>query len=86
MTDVRAAGLPFTFLRMNIYLDFIPSMVSPAGVVTGPAGDGRLAAILRDDIADAAAAVLTSDGHEGQTYDLTASITSPPGKARGATA
>lgn len=68
---VRTTGIPFTFLRMNMYLDFIPSMVSPAGVINGPAGDGRVAAILRDDIADAAAAVLTSDGHDGHSYDLT---------------
>jgi NAD(P)H dehydrogenase (quinone) len=68
---VRSTGIPFTFLRMNMYMDFIPSMVSPAGVISGPAGEGRVAAILRDDIADAAAEVLTSDGHEGHTYDLT---------------
>jgi NAD(P)H dehydrogenase (quinone) len=68
---IRTTGVPFTFLRMNIYLDFIPSMVSPAGVITGPAGEGRVAAVLRDDIADAAAAVLTSNGHDGKTYDLT---------------
>lgn len=68
---LRAVGVPWTFLRMNLYMDFIPSMVGEDGVIRGPAGDGRLAAILRDDVAAAAAAVLTSDGHEGRTYDLT---------------
>jgi uncharacterized protein YbjT (DUF2867 family) len=69
---VRATGLPWTFLRMNLYMDFIPSMVLPGGVIRGPAGDGRLAAVLRDDVAAAAAAVLTSDDHlDGRTYDLT---------------
>ncbi len=68
---IRATGVPFTFLRMNIYMDFVPSMVSADGVIRGPAGDGRLAAILRDDVAAAAVAVLTSDGHDGATYDLT---------------
>jgi NAD(P)H dehydrogenase (quinone) len=28
---VRAAGVPFTFLPMNLYLDFLPRMVSPEG-------------------------------------------------------
>jgi uncharacterized protein YbjT (DUF2867 family) len=68
---IRATGLPWTFPRMNLYMDFLPSMAGADGVIRGPAGDGRLAAILRDDVAAAAAAVLTSDGHDGRTYDLT---------------
>jgi NAD(P)H dehydrogenase (quinone) len=68
---VRESGVPFTFLRMNLYMDFLPRMVSPGGVIAGPAGDGRVAPVLRDDIADAAVAVLTGEGHEGRTYDLT---------------
>ena len=68
---IRATGLRWTFLRMNLYMDFIPNMVGADGVIRGPAGDGRVAAILRDDVAAAAAAVLLSDGHDGTTYDLT---------------
>ena len=68
---IRATGRPWTFLRMNLYMDFIPTMVGPDGVIRGPAGEGRLAAILRDDVAAAAAAVLTGDEHDGRTYDLT---------------
>jgi len=68
---VRAAGVPWTFLRMNLYMDFIPTMVGADGVIRGPAGEGRLSAVLRDDVAAAAAGVLTSVGHEGSTYDLT---------------
>lgn len=68
---IRAQGIAFTFLRMSLYIDVIPSMVARDGVIRGPAGDGRVAAILRDDVAAAAAAVLLSDGHDGATYDLT---------------
>jgi uncharacterized protein YbjT (DUF2867 family) len=68
---VRGTGLRWTFLRMNLYMDFIPTMVNPDGVIRGPAGNGRLAAALRDDVAAAAAAVLATPDHEGQTYDLT---------------
>lgn len=68
---IRTAGVAWTFLRFNLYMDFIPFMVGADGVIRGPAGDGRLAAVLRDDVAAAAAAVLTSDGHEGCTYELT---------------
>ena len=67
---IRATGLTWTFLRMNLYMDFIPSMAVD-GVIRGPAGDGRVAAILREDVAEAAAAVLTTAGHDGRTYDLT---------------
>ena len=78
---IRAGGVAsFTFLRMSLYLDFIPSMVSPAGMIVGPAGDGRVGALLRSDVAAAAVAVLTGAGagegdaspsHDGRTYDLT---------------
>jgi NAD(P)H dehydrogenase (quinone) len=68
---IRTTGIPFTFLRMNLYLDgIVQYFVSPSGAIQGPASDGRVAAALRDDIADAAAAVLISDGHDGVTYDL----------------
>jgi uncharacterized protein YbjT (DUF2867 family) len=68
---IRATGVPHTFLRMNLYSDFIPLMAGEDGVIRGPAGDGLLAAVRRADIADAAAAVLAGEGHEGETYDLT---------------
>jgi uncharacterized protein YbjT (DUF2867 family) len=38
---VRASGAAWTFPRMNLYLDFLPRMVTEAGAVEGPAGDGR---------------------------------------------
>jgi uncharacterized protein YbjT (DUF2867 family) len=72
---IRATGLDWTFLRMSLYLDFIPSMVGKDGAIRGPAGDGRLAAVLRSDVAAAAAAVLTSDGHHDHTYNLTGPAT-----------
>jgi NAD(P)H dehydrogenase (quinone) len=69
---IRASGLPWVFPRMNLYMDFIPSMVGADGVIRGPADEGRFAAVLRDDIADAVAAVLASpEAHEGHAYDLT---------------
>jgi NAD(P)H dehydrogenase (quinone) len=66
---VRATGLAHTFLR--IYMDFLPAMVAPDGALRGPAGDGRVAAILREDVAAGVAAVLGTEGHDGRTYDLT---------------
>jgi uncharacterized protein YbjT (DUF2867 family) len=68
---VRASGVRHTFLRDSLYLDYFPLFAGADGVIRGPAGDGRVAAVARDDIADAAVAVLLGDGHDGRTYDLT---------------
>jgi uncharacterized protein YbjT (DUF2867 family) len=68
---IKASGADWTFLRHNLYIDFVPLLCPAEGVIRGPADDGRVAAVSRDDIADVAAAVLTGDGHEGQTYDIT---------------
>jgi len=70
---IKGGGLRFTMLRNNLYLDFLPLMVGADGVIRGPAGDGRVAAVARDDIADVAAAVLLEGGdrHDGRSYDLT---------------
>ena len=69
---IRAQPVAWTFLRMNLYMDFIPHFAGPDDVIRGPAGDGRFAAILRADIADAAAAVLPdASAHAGSTYALT---------------
>ena len=68
---IRASGMGYTFLRDNLYIDFVPLMVGADGVIRGPAGDGRVAAVARDDIADVAVAALLGDGHEGRSYDMT---------------
>ncbi|QFZ19042.1 SDR family oxidoreductase [Saccharothrix syringae] len=69
---IRASGLPHTFLRDNLYADFMPMLVGEDGVIRGPAGDGRAAVVGQDDIADAATAVLLdAPDHVGATYELT---------------
>lgn len=69
--DVKASGLDWTIARMNFFLDVLPTFVSRQGEIAGPAGDGRMAAISRDDVALALAALVTGDGHSGRTYQLT---------------
>lgn len=69
---LRASGLVTVVLRDNFYLDFLPELVEADGVIRGPAGTGRVAAVAQDDIAEAAAAILTDPGaHDGATYSLT---------------
>ncbi|GLH99043.1 SDR family oxidoreductase [Phytohabitans aurantiacus] len=69
---IRASGLAFTFLRDNLYMDFVPMMAGDDGVIRGPASSGRAAVVAQDDIADVAVAVLLApEAHGGATYDLT---------------
>jgi uncharacterized protein YbjT (DUF2867 family) len=69
---IRTTGLAYTFLRDNIYADFVPQLAGEDGVIRGPAGQGRAAFVAQDDIAEAAAAILASpDDHAGVVYDLT---------------
>ncbi len=68
---IKASGIPYTFLRDNLYADFLPLLVGEDGVIRGPAGDGRAAVVSQDDVADSAVAVLREPGaHSGRTYDL----------------
>ena len=67
---LRASGMSWTFLRDALYADFLPLMVGEDGVLRGPAGDGRVAAVATDDVAAAAVAVLRDPAaHAGRTYD-----------------
>jgi NAD(P)H dehydrogenase (quinone) len=69
---LKVSGMRWTFLRDNLYLEFMDQMVGEDGVIRGPAGDGRAAVVSHDDIARAAAAVLIDpSAHAGRTYDLT---------------
>ena len=69
---IRETGMTFTFLRDNFYSDVLPFFADRAGVIRGPAGDGRVAAVARADVADVAAAVLRAPGdHADATYLLT---------------
>ncbi len=68
---VRAAGVAWTFPRMNLYLDFLPLMVTADGAIEGPAGAGRGAFVTRDDIAEVVARLLADGGHDGETHDIT---------------
>lgn len=69
---VRESGAAFTFLRPSLYLDLVPTWVGPGDVIRGPAGEGRVAWVARDDLADVAAAVLLGGGaHDGRVYDVT---------------
>ena len=68
---IRASGVAHAFARMNLYLDFLPMMAGPDGVIRGPAGDGRLAAVSRADVAAVTAHVVAGDDGDGRAYEIT---------------
>lgn len=70
---LRASGVPFVLLRNGWYLENYTENLAPAlahGSIAGAAQDGRIAAAARADYAAAAVAVLTSEGHANQVYEL----------------
>lgn len=69
---IRSSGMAFTLLRDNFYSDLLPFFADDAGVIRGPAADGRVSAVARADVADAAAVILRApSAHAGVTYDIT---------------
>jgi NAD(P)H dehydrogenase (quinone) len=71
---LRDSGLAWTFLRNNLYAEIpIPAIEQAiaSGRLVSNSGAGATAYVSRDDCAAAAVAVLTQDGHEGRTYDVT---------------
>jgi NAD(P)H dehydrogenase (quinone) len=68
---IRSTGVAFTFMRQGLYMDNVPAHVMSDDVMRAPAGQGRVAWVARDDIADSVVSVMTGSGHESQTYDIT---------------
>ena len=70
---IAASGIPATILRNGWYTENYLGTANQAretGTVVASVGDGRVASASRIDYADAAAAAIVGDGHEGKTYEL----------------
>jgi NAD(P)H dehydrogenase (quinone) len=72
---LRRSGAAFTLLRDSQYAEVIVTMMAPMALRTGKwimsARDGCMAFVSKRDCVASAAAVLTSSGHEGATYEIT---------------
>lgn len=70
---LKESGLTYTILRNGWYTEnytgSVPSAVKN-GAFIGSAGDGKISSAARADYAEAAAFVLTNNGHENTTYEL----------------
>ena len=71
---LKASGLQYTILRNEIYADRMVAEGAQAiakGELVSSAPDRHGAPFIRKDGAAAAAAILTTPGHENKTYDIT---------------
>lgn len=74
---LAASGLPVTVLRNNWYTENYTGQLDVAaatGELVGSAATGRVASASRKDYAEAAAVVLTTDGHDGAVYELAGDV------------
>jgi len=70
---LKASSADVTVLRNNWYTENYAGSVEQAAATReyrASTGDGRVASATRAEYAEAAAIVLTSDGHAGATYEL----------------
>jgi NAD(P)H dehydrogenase (quinone) len=69
---LRRSALSWTILRNGLYAELFGSLLQWSGSqLTSAFGEGALAAVSRDDLAEAAAVVATdSREHAGRTHDL----------------
>jgi uncharacterized protein YbjT (DUF2867 family) len=73
-TYLTATGLPVTYLAPSGYMENLlgtAETIREEGTIYAPAGHGKVGFIAASDVADVAAQVLTSPGHEAATYVLT---------------
>lgn len=73
---IQASGMKYTFLRNNWYSEnYLATLAQTIemGTLYGAAGEGRISSAARADYAEAAAKVLTSEGHDHKIYELAGS-------------
>jgi NAD(P)H dehydrogenase (quinone) len=72
---IKASGIPYTIMLNGLYADSLPMFFGEKVLETGiflPAGEGKVAYTVRKDMAEAAAEILTTKGHENKEYVITA--------------
>jgi NAD(P)H dehydrogenase (quinone) len=74
---IKASGIPYVILRNGWYTENYTGSIPGAlasGAFIGSAGDGMISTATREDLAEAAAIVLSTDGHAGNTYELAGDV------------
>ncbi len=73
---IKASGIPYTIMLNSLYADVLPMFFGEKVLETGiflPAGEGKSAYTTRQDMAEAAANILATSGHENKEYVISSS-------------
>ncbi|MET3114184.1 NAD(P)H dehydrogenase (quinone) [Pedobacter sp. CG_S7] len=72
---LKESGIEYTILQNGIYaemiLAFIGDKVAETENILFPGGEGKASWVIREELAEAAAHVLTTEDHKNKTYSLT---------------
>lgn len=69
---IKKNGFKYTFLRDNFYVDFFVDLCREYGEIKGPAGNGKVSAVVRSDVSEVVAKILENPGKwENQTLNMT---------------
>ena len=69
---IKENGFKYTFLRDNFYADFFVDLCREYGEIKGPAGNGKVSAVVRSDVSEVAAKILENPGKwENHTLNMT---------------
>lgn len=69
---IKQNGFTYTFLRDNFYMDFFVDLARTYGEIKGPAGKGKVSAVVREDVVSVALAILQNpEKWENETLDMT---------------
>ena len=69
---IKENGFKYTFLRDNFYVDFFVDMCREYGEIKGPAGNGKVSAVVRSDVSEVAAKILENpEKWQNQTLNMT---------------
>lgn len=76
---LKENNINYTILQNALYLDLLPVFLDPkikeSGLIYLPAKEGKTGSVLREELAEAAANILTTTGHKNKTYLLSNSET-----------
>ena len=69
---IKENGFKYIFLRDNFYADFFVDMCREYGEIKGPAGNGKVSAVVRSDVSEVAAKILKNpEKWENHTLNMT---------------
>lgn len=72
---LKSSGLKYSILKNNLYMDFLPGFIGEKvleiGSIFVPAENGKIATVLRSEMAEAAAEILSNENHRESIYEFT---------------